>query len=378
MTVNEALDTFDFLSDIHAVGGCVRDSIFGREFDDIDLATSDVPKTVVQKCEKRGVPVKKTGVDHGTVTAVVDGFPFEITTFRKDVSTDGRRATVEFANDISTDLSRRDFTINAMAIDASGNLVDPFGGKENLQNGIVKTVGAPKRRFKEDLLRIVRAARFAGRFGFDIEPETFQMMKRFGPDVSNVVSVERVVMEVKKAFKDKKPSRFLSIMEKVGLLEDFGFPETDVFRKIAIDSAPKRLRMETFLLNAEDPEALGESLKLSNNLVSRVKAFQKGLETIQTSSPNPTPFEVRMLQHRLGDRFKDFKKVICAIRLGDFRWFRDTGVEVDPIVQGKDLIDRGHKPGPKFGEMIERAHSFQLRTGIEDKEVLIEAAEGTL
>jgi tRNA nucleotidyltransferase/poly(A) polymerase len=378
MTINEALDTFEFLSNVHAVGGCVRDSLFGRKFDDIDLATSDFPETVVQKCEEKDIPVKKTGVDHGTVTAVVSGFPFEITTFRKDVSTDGRRATVEFANDISTDLSRRDFTINAMAVGKSGNLVDPFGGKEDLENGVVRTVGNPKRRFKEDLLRIVRAARFAGRFGFDIETETFEMMKRFAPDVSNVVSVERVVMEVKKAFKDKKPSRFLSVMEKVGLLEDFGFPDVDVFRKIAIDSAPKRLRMETFLLDAKNPEALGNDLKLSNDLIGRVDAFQKGLETIQMSSPDPTPFEVRTLQHKLGDRFEDFKTVIRSIRLGDFRWFEDTGAEVDPIVQGKDLIKRGHEPGPKFGEMIERAHSFQLRTGIEDKAVLIEAAEGTL
>jgi len=375
MNVTDSIETFDFLSDVHAVGGCVRDSLLGREFDDIDLATSDRPEVVIEKCKQEGIPVKKTGVDHGTVTAVVDGVPFEITTFRKDVSTDGRRATVEFANDISTDLSRRDFTINAMAMAEDGTIVDPFGGREDLQEGVVKTVGDPERRFKEDLLRIVRAARFAGRFGFEIGAKTFEMMERFAPDVSDVVSVERVVMEIEKAFKDEKPSRFLSTLERVGILEDFQFPDVDVFRRIAIDSAPKRLRMEILLLDADDPEALGDNLKLSNDLVDRVKSFQMGLRAIEMSSPNPTLFEVRSLRYKLGERFDDFETVVRSIRFGDFHWFQDTGVKVRPIVQGKDLIERGHEPGPKFGEMIERAHSFQLRVGTEDKDMLLKAAE---
>ena len=147
------------------VGGAVRDAIAGRGVADIDLATPAPPEVTSAALEAAGFRVIPTGLAHGTVTAVRDGRPFEITTLRRDVATDGRHAEVAWTDDWREDAARRDFTINAMSLDRAGTVHDYFGGQEDLAAGIVRFVGEPGRRIAEDYLRILRFFRFLARYG---------------------------------------------------------------------------------------------------------------------------------------------------------------------------------------------------------------------
>ena len=148
------------------VGGAVRDDLLGLPVSDIDLATRLRPDEVVARLEAAKIKAVPTGIDHGTVTAVSDGHPFEITTLRRDVSTDGRRAVVDFTDDWEQDAARRDFTINALSADPlTGELFDYFGGLEDLKTRHVRFIGDPLQRIAEDHLRILRFFRFHARFG---------------------------------------------------------------------------------------------------------------------------------------------------------------------------------------------------------------------
>ena len=232
--IRSALEELYFLSDAYVVGGAVRDSLIGRESDDIDVATRDRPETVKAKAEFRGWNTVDTGIDHGTVTLLKGDSEYEVTTFRRDVSTDGRNATVEFATAVEEDLKRRDFTINAMAagLDSSGNefMKDPFGGIEDLINERIRAVGDPKTRFREDLLRIVRAFRFGARYGFEIgDPERSAIEELSGEVVDNV-SPERITAEIKKAMKSPNPHSFTSKLVGSGILADYVKPLTGKIR----------------------------------------------------------------------------------------------------------------------------------------------------
>ena len=181
----------------YLVGGCVRDACRGAQPYDWDIATSALPAEILKVfADFRTIP---TGLRHGTVTVRMDGEPLEITTFRSDgVYTDHRRPDgVTFVDDLQADLVRRDFTVNAMAYNPRVGLVDLFGGCDDLEKGILRAVGDPDRRFDEDALRILRALRFAARFGFAIEARTGAAMRRKAHLLA-CVSRERVFEELKK------------------------------------------------------------------------------------------------------------------------------------------------------------------------------------
>ena len=156
----ESINKFSSTSEIRYVGGCIRKVIQKEIVDDIDLATNLSPQQVCEALKKNNINYYKTGVEHGTITAVIDDYKFEITSLREDIKTDGRHAEVRFSTDWKKDASRRDFTINSIYSDIEGNLFDPFNGKEDLENGVVKFIGDPEQRIKEDYLRILRYLRF--------------------------------------------------------------------------------------------------------------------------------------------------------------------------------------------------------------------------
>ncbi|MBR5485112.1 MAG: HD domain-containing protein [Oscillospiraceae bacterium] len=189
--------------EVFVVGGCVRDFLRGQQPNDWDLCTSAVPEETL-KCFE-GFNVIPTGLKHGTVTVVIQGTPLEITTFRVDGEyTDGRRPdNVTFTANITEDLARRDFTVNAMAYNEASGLVDPFGGRSDLEKGIIRCVGNPEQRFKEDALRILRGLRFAARFGFSIEQNTAETIKRLYPLLENIAA-ERIFTELCGFFKGEK------------------------------------------------------------------------------------------------------------------------------------------------------------------------------
>jgi tRNA nucleotidyltransferase (CCA-adding enzyme) len=199
------------------VGGCVRDLLLGRVAADWDIATDARPKELLA-IFPRAIP---TGIEHGTVTVVQHGRHYEVTTLRGEGTyTDGRRPDwVEFVDDITADLARRDFTVNAMAIDPlDAKLIDPFDGRGDLSRGILRAVGDPRARFAEDGLRVLRAARFVATLELELDPDTRAAI-RPTLDTYRKVAMERVRDEWVKAMKAREPSRAFEVMRDTGILE---------------------------------------------------------------------------------------------------------------------------------------------------------------
>lgn len=208
--INQILEAF-WGYDIYLVGGYVRDTKMGKVSHDIDIATNATPAGMITVCKLNGLNYRYTSnsIRHGTIT--IEGYEF--TTFRKDISSDGRNTTVEWAYFIEDDLARRDITINAMAINIwSGELVDPFGGMENIKNKIIRAVGNPWERLKEDTLRALRVVRFANRFGFTIEKELLHAIEETSIDN---LSVERIREEFMKILETRSYNYIHTILFKV-------------------------------------------------------------------------------------------------------------------------------------------------------------------
>tara|TARA_B100000900_G_scaffold100982_1_gene83623 strand:- start:1156 stop:2430 length:1275 start_codon:yes stop_codon:yes gene_type:complete len=196
-----SINNFSNNSEVRYVGGCVRKIIKGEPVDDIDLATNLPPQQICSLLKNDNINFFESGVKHGTITAVIEDHNFEITTLREDIETDGRHAKVKFSNDWKKDASRRDFTINAIYSDINGNLFDPFNGKDDLENGIIKFIGDPEQRIKEDYLRILRYIRFYLSYSnHKHELETSKIIKRNIVGISSL-SKERLLSELKKFFK---------------------------------------------------------------------------------------------------------------------------------------------------------------------------------
>ena len=197
----DSINNFLPNSEIRYVGGCIRKIIKEELVDDIDLATNLNPQQVCEALKNSNINFYETGIEHGTITAFIDGYNFEITSLREDVETDGRHARVKFSNDWKKDALRRDFTINAIYSDIDGNLFDPFDGKDDLENGIIKFIGNPEERIKEDYLRILRYLRFYLSYSnYKHEFETSKLIKKNIVGISNL-SKERLLDELKKFFK---------------------------------------------------------------------------------------------------------------------------------------------------------------------------------
>ena len=199
----EAINEYSEESEIRYVGGCVRKIINNEKVDDIDLATNLVPEQVCEVLKKKEINYYESGIDHGTITALIDNYKFEITTLRKDVSTDGRHAKVEFTNNWKDDASRRDFTINAIYSDAEGNLFDPYSGKKDLEEGYINFIGDVNKRIQEDYLRILRYIRFF--LNYSKQPHNSEILRKLKINIGGVskLSKERLLDELKKILRPK-------------------------------------------------------------------------------------------------------------------------------------------------------------------------------
>ncbi|MFT4148750.1 MAG: CCA tRNA nucleotidyltransferase [Paracoccaceae bacterium] len=203
-----------------AVGGCVRNAILGQPVADVDISTDALPEIVSDIAEKAGFRVVPTGIEHGTVTVLAKGVPYEVTTFRRDVETDGRRAVVAFSTRIEEDAARRDLTMNALYVDAGGDLVDPLDGLPDLLARRVRFVGDADARIREDYLRILRFFRFHAWYadpggGFDPEGLAACAANSAGTET---LSRERIGAEVKKLLSAPDPAPALSTMARAGVL----------------------------------------------------------------------------------------------------------------------------------------------------------------
>lgn len=255
--------------DAFAVGGCVRDCLLNKTPKDYDVTTSALPEQVMDLFEHT-IP---TGIKFGTVMAVINNMPIEITTFRSESNyIDFRRPeSVDFAGDIYTDLSRRDFTINAMAYSDSSGIVDPFNGMTDLNNKIIKAVGNPLERFNEDALRIMRAFRFALRLGFDIDSATFDAAITLSGNLKKI-SVERIASELLACLitdhpSDIKPLLTCDSLNFIGLSGNFKY-DINMLDKIIND---KYARLAAFIIICDSTNEVCKNLKLDNITIKNVK-----------------------------------------------------------------------------------------------------------
>ena len=252
---------WDALADARVVGGAVRDALAGRAVADIDLATPDAPETVIEALGNAGVKVVATGLAHGTVTAVVNGRGFEVTTLRRDIATDGRHAVVAFTADWRQDASRRDFSINAMSMARDGTLFDYFDGAADLAAGRIRFVGDPAARIAEDFLRILRFFRFYARFG-SAAPDgaTLDALRAATPGLARL-SIERVWSELRRILDAPDPLAAVLLMDRLGIWAAVMPGAGAVSRLVGLPADPI-LRLAAMLTG--DALALAMRLKLSN------------------------------------------------------------------------------------------------------------------
>jgi tRNA nucleotidyltransferase/poly(A) polymerase len=217
--------------DIRFVGGCVRDLLWGKPPKDVDLCTDATPDQQIELYKKFNVRYVETGLQHGTISVIFNSIPYEITSLRIDAQCDGRHATVEYVTDWIADLSRRDFTINAMSIDFDGDIIDPFGGQSDLVNNVVRFVGNAEDRINEDYLRILRWFRFLGRMDFDQinnthNQNTRKIISNFGGPNSpaSQISKERVWSEIKKIISGPNGPYMILDIHQTYISEAFGLP----------------------------------------------------------------------------------------------------------------------------------------------------------
>ncbi len=233
-----AINNYNETSEIRYVGGCVRKILNDEKTDDIDLATNLTPDQVKQCLDKNQIKFFETGIEHGTITAVIDDQNFEITTLRKDVKTDGRHAVVEYTTNWKEDSLRRDFSINSIYSDLDGNLYDPNSGHKDLNVGIIKFIGDPETRIKEDYLRIIRYLRFYTEYSkIDHEINIIKIIKKNIEGLGKI-SKERQFNELKKIL---KLDNFLKLFKNKISCELFSliFPQLKNFKKLSKLSKPQ-------------------------------------------------------------------------------------------------------------------------------------------
>jgi poly(A) polymerase len=296
MTAPETTAVLDALeaagAEARFVGGCVRDSLIGRPVGDIDIATDAVPERVVEALEAAGIKAVPTGIDHGTVTAVAGGTPFEITTLRRDVETFGRHARVAFTGDWEADAARRDFTINALSLARDGTLFDPFGGEADLRAGRIRFVGDPEARIEEDVLRLLRFFRFHAHYGKDgMDAAGLAACRKLAPRLATL-SAERIWAELRKLLAAPAPGAILRAMHAANIT-DVVLPEASALerldRLVALEAAqakrwpnavsPDPVRRLGSLISVDEAgaDALARRLKTSNADRERLVAIAVSL-----------------------------------------------------------------------------------------------------
>ena len=227
----EAINSYSSESEIRYVGGCLRKILNNEKVDDIDLATNLNPLEVSEILKKNNINLYESGIEHGTITAIIDDHKFEITSLREDIFTDGRHAKVKFSKDWKKDASRRDFTINSIYSDLDGNLFDPFNGKKDIEIGQVSFIGDAEKRIKEDYLRILRYLRFF--LNYSKQPHKEEVTKIIKTNINGIslISKERLLDELKKLLKSNQLEKLSKDQFSVDLILLI-FPELKNLRSI--------------------------------------------------------------------------------------------------------------------------------------------------
>jgi len=371
------------------VGGCVSNAIIGRPVDDIDIATTLEPKAVMEALRAASLNGHPTGIEHGTITAVAQGKPFEITTLRRDVETDGRRAVVAFTTDWSEDAARRDFRLNALYAGADGRLYDPTGGGlEDARAGRIVFVGEPQMRIREDALRILRFFRFLAWYGRgDPDPAGLAACAALR-DLTLSLSAERVSAELLKLLGAEDPRPAVRLMEEADVLALILPEAADLARFLRIVDAEAAallapdalLRLAAFL--PDDPEvgeAVAQRLRLSNAQRDRLaEALKPEPRLVSGISPK----ETRALVYRMGLRaFKDRVVLTWAAhehQAAAVQWLAllalaDNWERPQFPLSGTDVVAAGVPKGPLVGKVLRDVETWWIDSDFpDDKLALVE------
>ena len=415
----------------YAVGGCVRDAVLGHEPEDWDICTPALPKQVMQ-CFP-GYHIIETGLKHGTITLFICNKPYEITTYRIDgIYSDNRHPDrVEFVNDLKEDLSRRDFTVNAMAYNPNKGFVDFFGGISDINNRTIRCVGDADKRFQEDALRIMRALRFASVLGFSIETETSYAIKRNKKLLMNI-AVERISAELSKLLSgvnvDEVLLSYASVIEEVipEIRDMIGFEQNTPYHYLdvwmhtveSIKNAPDdtALRLTMLLHDIAKPESYSEvdsighfyghpqtSSDMAKEILSRLKYDNKTIEAVaqlilyHDTDVQPRRKHIKRWLSRIGEeRFRQLLAVKRADAMAQSEKYRqeklDTLDEIlrvfkeiieqqqcfslkDLGISGRDLIALGVTEGVMVGKILNQLLDLIINESIEnEREQLLNSA----
>jgi poly(A) polymerase len=354
-------------------GGAVRNALLKTPVTEVDIATTLSPERVTEACVAAGLHVHPTGIDHGTVTVVSDHHPYEVTTLRHDIETDGRRAKVKFTDDWQADAMRRDFTMNAMYCDARGEIYDFTGGyKDTLRKRII-FVGSPAKRIAEDYLRILRFFRFHARFGKGAPDKAGLaacIRHRKGLDG---LSAERIRQEMFKLMAAPGAVPVLKLMAKSGILKHL-LPYTEEWRVMSRLPSDPLLRLA--VLSAE-PLMMKDRWRLSNAEAKRLEA----LSSLMAPSPSLRSREQRAVLYHIGpEAWSDLVQVSWArsrAAMDDAAWKRllklpDRWNIPDMPVSGRDLVAAGLTPGPQIGETLRQLEDWWVASDFKpDRESLM-------
>lgn len=373
------------------VGGCVRDAIKGIEGFDLDLATDLTPDELVEACQENDIKTVPIGIKYGTVGVVINSQLLEVTSLRKDVKTDGRHAVVEFTDDWSVDASRRDLTINAVYADEKGNVFDYYNGIDDLENGIVKFIGKPKNRIKEDYLRILRFFRFYSKFGkTEIDEEALKACVDNKDGLKNI-SMERIRDELLKILVTPNAVKTFKIMYDNNIItnyipypkdleclsflnswfDDTKYPNSDIRRMFIIMNPNKKMAEKT-----------ANMLKLSNKkkgYLIQLASTNIAIEDL-LNEDNITKFVYLYGKDFLVDKLivtlalEKFKVVDLDKRIENIK---DAVVPILPI-RGKDIINLGAE-NQKIGKVLEDLENLWIKSNfIMNRDELLNEAENLI
>ena len=360
--------------EVRVAGGAVRNALLGVPIADVDLATTMLPQDVVRVCKAAGFGVHPTGYEHGTVTVVNEAMPFEVTTLRRDVETDGRRAVVAFTTDWAEDAMRRDFTMNAMYCNAAGKIYDFTDGYVDLLRNRIRFVGDANMRIKEDYLRILRFFRFHARFGIGAADKVGLAACAKLKSGLKKISAERIRQEIFKLLVAPRAVPTLKIMASSGVLKII-IPYTDDWRLIG--RLPDDAVLRLYAL-AEKPQDLKDILRLSNIEAQRIKE----LVVAPYLSPRLKAQEQRAMLYHLGAQaWADSVELSWAKGRDskqDSRWQALLDLPKRwPVpklpVNGQDILEAGIASGPYMGEVLRSLEDWWVaRDFVASREELLE------
>lgn len=348
------------LPEARMVGGAVRDMLAGRAVADVDFAVPLSPEAVMARAQAAGLKYVPTGLAHGTITIIAAGQGFEVTSLRRDERTDGRHAQVRFIDDWQEDAARRDFTINAMSCTQDQQIFDYFGGREDLQAGIIRFVGAAPQRILEDYLRILRFFRFFARYAKGPPDAAALAAIKAGRAGLSQLSVERIWSELKQILKTPAPLPAVKLMQTTGVLEII-LPgaKPDRFAALLARGAPP---VSLLRLAALTDENLAERLRLSGAEADLLAAWRGSFSLTPASDDNHLRQALANTEHEIligqswlyGDESPGWAHL--RARLAAFN------APVFPLL-GRDLRSLGVEAGPKLGEILQAVRQWWWENG---------------